>query len=314
MKEIYQSSVKEVLGQMGSREEGLTIKEVEKSREKCGWNELAEGKKKSVLEIFLEQYKDFLVIILIASAIISGILGDAESAAVIVIVITMNAILGTVQTVKAEQSLQSLKKLSGPEAKVLRNGTVTPIPARELVVGDVILLEAGDYVPADGRLIENASLKIDESALTGESLAVEKSLDEIEEEVPLGDRNNMLFSGSFVTYGRGRAVVTSVDSACVSPITELPSATPIERTPAHRPSRMSETVSPTFTTLRTSRTPSASRLRNTMYGYVRVERAKLELGQRHEHVLLSLRAVHVVGRHGHDIGLEVLPLRHELAA
>lgn len=109
MKEIYQSSIKEVLGQMGSREEGLTIKEVEKSREKCGWNELAEGKKKSVLQIFLEQYKDFLVIILIASAIISGILGDAESAAVIVIVITMNAILGTVQTVKAEQSLQSLK-------------------------------------------------------------------------------------------------------------------------------------------------------------------------------------------------------------
>ena len=210
MKEIYQSSIKEVLGQMGSREEGLTIKEVEKSREKCGWNELAEGKKKSVLEIFLEQYKDFLVIILIASAIISGILGDAESAAVIVIVITMNAILGTVQTVKAEQSLQSLKKLSGPEAKVLRNGTVTPIPARELVVGDVILLEAGDMIPADGRLIENASLKIDESALTGESLAVEKNMDTILTEAPLGDRTNMLFSGSFVTYGRGKAVVTDI--------------------------------------------------------------------------------------------------------
>ena len=210
MKEIYQSSVKEVLGQMGSREEGLTIKEVEKSREKCGWNELAEGKKKSVLQIFLDQYKDFLVIILIASAIISGILGDAESAAVIVIVITMNAILGTVQTVKAEQSLQSLKKLSGPEAKVLRNGTVTPIPARELVVGDVILLEAGDMIPADGRLIENASLKIDESALTGESLAVEKNMDTILTEAPLGDRTNMLFSGSFVTYGRGKAVVTEI--------------------------------------------------------------------------------------------------------
>ena len=232
MKEIYQSSVKEVLGQMGSREEGLTIKEVEKSREKCGWNELAEGKKKSVLQIFMEQYKDFLVIILIASAIISGILGDAESAAVIVIVITMNAILGTVQTVKAEQSLQSLKKLSGPEAKVLRNGTVTPIPARELVVGDVILLEAGDYVPADGRLIENASLKIDESALTGESLAVEKSLDEIEEEVPLGDRNNMLFSGSFVTYGRGRAVVTSVGMQTeVGKIAGLLKATSEKQTP-----------------------------------------------------------------------------------
>ena len=125
MKEIYQSSIKEVLGQMGSREEGLTIKEVEKSREKCGWNELAEGKKKSVLQIFLEQYKDFLVIILIASAIISGILGDAESAAVIVIVITMNAILGTVQTVKAEQSLQSLKKLSGDRKSTRLNSSHT---------------------------------------------------------------------------------------------------------------------------------------------------------------------------------------------
>lgn len=117
MKEIYQSSVKEVLGQMGSREEGLTIKEVEKSRENVDGMSLRR-ERKSVLQIFMEQYKDFLVIILIASAIISGILGDAESAAVIVIVITMNAILGTVQTVKAEQSLQSLKKLSGPEAKV----------------------------------------------------------------------------------------------------------------------------------------------------------------------------------------------------
>lgn len=115
-----------------------------------------------------------MVLILIASAVISGILGDVESAAVIVTVITINAILGTIQTVKAEQSLQSLKKLSGPEAKVLRDGTAIQLPARELVVGDVILLEAGDMVPADGRLIENASLKVDESALTGESLAVEK--------------------------------------------------------------------------------------------------------------------------------------------
>ncbi|WP_347024541.1 cation-translocating P-type ATPase, partial [Blautia obeum] len=148
--------------------------------------------------------------ILIASAIISGMLGDVESAAVIVTVITINAILGTIQTVKAEQSLQSLKNLSGPEAKVLRDGTVVQIPARELVVGDVILLEAGDMIPADGRLIENASLKIDESALTGESLAVEKNMDTILTEAPLGDRTNMLFSGSFVTYGRGKAVVTDI--------------------------------------------------------------------------------------------------------
>ena len=205
MKEIYQQTVEEVLDHVESRESGLTSEQVERSRENCGWNELAEGKKKSILQIFFEQYKDFLVLILIASAVISGMLGDVESAAVIVIVITINAILGTVQTVKAEQSLQSLKKLSGPEAKVLRDGVAVQLPARELVVGDVILLEAGDMIPADGRLIENASLKVDESALTGE-----KSMDTILAEAPLGDRTNMLFSGSFVTYGRGKAVVTDV--------------------------------------------------------------------------------------------------------
>ena len=210
MKEIYQQTVEEVLEQVGSKELGITSEQAKKSREKCGWNELAEGRKKSIVQIFFEQYKDFLVLILIASAVISGMFGDIESAAVIVTVITVNAILGTIQTVKAEQSLQSLKKLSGPEAKVLRDGAVIQLPARELVVGDVILLEAGDMVPADGRLIDNASLKVDESALTGESLAVEKSMDTILEEVPLGDRTNMLFSGSFVTYGRGKAVVTKI--------------------------------------------------------------------------------------------------------
>ena len=210
MKKIYQQTVEEVLDRVKSRESGLTDEEVKRSREACGWNELTEGKKKSILQIFGEQYKDFLVLILIASAVISGILGDVESAAVIMIVITMNAVLGTVQTVKAEQSLQSLKKLSGPQAKVLRNGSVVLLPARELVVGDVILLEAGDMIPADGRLIENASLKVDESALTGESLAVEKSIDPILEEAALGDRSNMMFSGSFVTYGHGRVVVTDI--------------------------------------------------------------------------------------------------------
>ena len=210
MKKIYQQTVEEVLNRVKSRESGLTDEEVKRSREACGWNELTEGKKKSILQIFGEQYKDFLVLILIASAVISGILGDVESAAVIMIVITMNAVLGTVQTVKAEQSLQSLKKLSGLQAKVLREGAVVLLPARELVVGDVILLEAGDMIPADGRLIENASLKVDESALTGESLAVEKSIDPILEEAALGDRSNMMFSGSFVTYGHGRVVVTDI--------------------------------------------------------------------------------------------------------
>ena len=210
MQKYYQQTIEAVLKNLNSRESGLSDNEVIKSRDQCGWNELAEGQRKSILQIFLDQYKDFLVLILIVSAIISGLLGDAESAAVIVIVITINAILGTVQTVKAEQSLQSLKSLSGPEAKVQREGTVTTIPARELVVGDIILLEAGDMVPADGRIIENASLKIDESALTGESLAVEKNTAVISEEVPLGDRTNMIFSGSFVTYGRGKAVVSDI--------------------------------------------------------------------------------------------------------
>ena len=210
MKQIYQQTPEEVLKHVNSRESGLTGEEVKKAREIYGWNELAEGKKKSIPQIFFEQYRDFLVLILIASAIISGVLGDMESALVILIVITINAILGTVQTIKAEQSLQSLKTLAGPEAKVLRDSTVVQLPARELVIGDIILLEAGDMIPADGRLIENASLKIDESALTGESLAVEKSLDTLSAEVSLGDRTNMLFSGSFVTYGRGRAVVTAI--------------------------------------------------------------------------------------------------------
>ncbi len=210
MKEFYQMTAQEVLRKTGSAEQGLSESDVTKQRERCGWNELAEGRKKSLLRIFAEQFQDFLVIILIISAVVSGFLGEAESAAVIVTVITINAILGTVQTIKAEHSLKSLKKLSGPEAKVLRNGVISQIPARELVVGDLVILEAGDYIPADGRILEQASLKADESALTGESLGVEKQTEIIEHEVPLGDRLNMVFSGSFVTYGRGKFVVTGV--------------------------------------------------------------------------------------------------------
>ena len=151
----------------------LTTKQARENQEKYGFNELVEGKKKSTVQIFLEQFKDFLVIILIISAVISGILGDAESAIVIFVVITMNAILGTVQTVKAEQSLNSLKQLSAPEAKVARDGNIIQIPSREVTIGDEVILEAGDCIPADGKLIECASLKVDESALTGESIAVE---------------------------------------------------------------------------------------------------------------------------------------------
>lgn len=210
MKPYYNQSTEEIRTSINGNSEPLTDAQVKEKREKFGYNELVEGKKKSIPMIFLEQFKDFLVVILIISAIVSLFLGEAESAAVILIVITMNAILGTVQTVKAEHSLNSLKQLSAPSAKVLRDGVVVEIPSREIVVGDEVCLEAGDYVPADGRILENASMKIDESALTGESLGVDKTADTLEGELPLGDRTNMVFSGSFVTYGRGKFLVTDI--------------------------------------------------------------------------------------------------------
>ena len=188
----------------------LTNEQAKENLKKYGPNELEEGKKKSVFQIFLEQFKDFLVIILIISAVISGFLGDVESAIVIFVVITMNAILGTVQTVKAEQSLNSLKQLSAPDAKVVRDGQLMQVPAKEVTVGDEVIVEAGDLIPADGKLLTVASLKVDESALTGESLPVEKSLDEVPEGVALGDQTNRVFSGSFVTYGRASFEVTEV--------------------------------------------------------------------------------------------------------
>lgn len=188
----------------------LTSEQAKKNQETYGPNELAEGNKKSVARIFLEQFQDFLVMILIVSAIVSGFLGDVESAAVILIVITINAILGTVQTVKAEQSLSSLKQLSAPEAKVIRDGVTVKIPAREVTIDDEVVLEAGDQVPADGVLLTCASLKVDESMLTGESMAVEKSLEDVPEGATLGDQTNRVFSGSFVTYGRGTCQVTGI--------------------------------------------------------------------------------------------------------
>ena len=210
MKDYYQLSEKEVRKELNGSERALTKEEVNQHQERYGLNELKEGKQKSTLQIFLEQYKDFLVIILIVSAIVSGFLGDVQSAAVILIVITMNAILGTVQTIKAENSLKSLKKMSAPKAKVLREGSIVEIPSAEVTVGDEVYLDAGDCVPADGRILECTSLKVDESALTGESVPAEKMSEVIQGEVPLGDRNNMVHSGCFVTYGRGSYLVTAV--------------------------------------------------------------------------------------------------------
>ena len=207
--QIWQRAGKDLLDSLQSGPQGLTTKEAQQRLEKYGPNELQEGGKKSGFRIFLEQFADFLVIILIFAAVISAVLGDVESMVVILAVITMNAILGTVQTIKAEASLDSLKQMSAPTAKVVRDGKTIQIPGREVVPGDIVVLEAGDAVCADGRLLECASLKTAESALTGESLPVEKEETPIEDgDVPLGDRKNMVFSGTFVTYGRGRFLVT----------------------------------------------------------------------------------------------------------
>ena len=207
---IWQRTRAELLRDLDCSEDGLSSQEAAARLEQHGPNELQSGKQKSIPRIFAEQFADFLVIILILAAIVSAILGDVESTVVILAVITMNAILGTVQTVKASASLDSLKRMSAPTAKVLRDGKVLQIPGREVTVGDVVSLEAGDSVCADGRLLECASLKCAESALTGESLPVEKDLSEIAGDVPLGDRRNMVFSGSFVTHGRAKFLVTAI--------------------------------------------------------------------------------------------------------
>ena len=209
-KAIWQKSRMELFRDLDCSEEGLSAQEAERRQKQYGPNELRSEDQKSTLRIFLEQFADFLVIILILAAVVSALLGDVESTIVILAVITMNAILGTVQTKKAAASLDSLKQMAAPTAKVIRDGKTIQIPGREVTVGDVVVLEAGDSVCADGRLLECASLKTAESALTGESLPVEKELDEIPGDAPLGDRKNMVFSGSFVTYGRAKFLVTAI--------------------------------------------------------------------------------------------------------
>ena len=206
----YQKEKSRLLEDLETRMEGLTHEEAKEHQRKYGTNTLTDTQKKSTIQIFLEQFKDFLVIILIIASVVSAFLGDLQSALVIVTVIVTNAILGTMQHIKAEHSLNSLKDLSAPSAKALRKGTIEIISSDEVTVGDILLLEAGDYICADGRIIENASLKMNESALTGESVSVEKQDSTIAGDVPLGDQLNMVFTGSFVTYGRGSYVVTDI--------------------------------------------------------------------------------------------------------
>ena len=206
----YKQTPQQALETQKASSNGLSGQEAQARTQQFGPNQLAEGEKKGVLQVFAEQFKDLLVIILIIAALISAASGNLESTIVIIAVLILNAILGTVQYFKAEKSLESLKAMSSPTAKVLRDGKRMEIPSTQIVPGDIVLLEAGDMVVADGRILENYSLKVNESSLTGESEGVDKTADVIHaDQVALGDQKNMVFSGSLVTYGRATVLVTA---------------------------------------------------------------------------------------------------------
>lgn len=231
--EYYRQKKDEIAKELNTDlKQGLSAKEAQEKLAQVGPNALVEGKKKITFQVFLEQFKDLMVIILIIAAIISAFTGSLESTLVIIVVLILNAILGTVQHVKAEKSLESLKSLSAPTAKVLRNGQKMEIEAKDLVPGDILLLEAGDLVTADGRILENYSLQVNESSLTGESTNVDKLDTDFEKEVPLADRVNMVYSSSLVTYGRATVVVTATGMQTeIGKIASLMNETKERRTP-----------------------------------------------------------------------------------
>ena len=234
MKAWYRESAENVLKDMGSSQRGLTQQQVEEVRRQAGENVLQEGAGKKAWQVFLEQFQDLLVIILIAAAGISMVSDNVESAVVIFAVILMNAVLGTVQHEKAQKSLESLKSLSSPSARVIRDGLTLEIPSSQVVPGDLIALEAGDLAVADGRLLECHNLQVNESSLTGESLAVEKQAEPMDTEgaVPLGDQSNMIFSGSLIIQGRAVMVATATGMHTeIGKIAALMNATGEKKTP-----------------------------------------------------------------------------------
>lgn len=221
--------------QVGSQFNGLSEKEVSKRLEENGLNQLKEKPKKSSFQLFIETFKDAMVIILLIVAVIQLLMGAHVESIVIFAVLLLNSFVSVIQTKKAEGSLDALKSLSAPDANVFREGKEKVVLAKELVVGDVVLLEAGDYIPADGRLLEVGSLKVDEGMLTGESVPVEKSLASINKTVPIGDQNNMVFSGTIVTYGRGRFVVTATGNDTeIGQVADLLEGTVEQKTPLQR--------------------------------------------------------------------------------
>ena len=241
-KQWFNKTVEEVEKELGTdQENGLSSKKVEENRAKYGLNELKEKKKESLLQKFIDQFKDFSIIVLIIAAIVSGVVGVMQGegftdTVIILIVVLLNAVIGVAQESKAEKSLEALKKLSAHAAKVIRDGKETAIPSRELVPGDLVIIETGDYISADLRVIEAVNLKSQEASLTGESVPVEKRTDAIQAtEVGVGDRKNMLFSSSLITYGRGKAIVVKTGmNTEVGKIADMINQTEDQETPLQK--------------------------------------------------------------------------------
>ena len=211
----YQLNIDQALTKRAGSQEGLSMDEAQKRSEEYGPNELKEAKRITPLAIFFNQFKDFMILVLMVAAVISGFLGDIIDTIAIVAIVIINAIIGFIQEYKAEKAMQALKKMSTSMAKVLRSNQVRQIPSAEIVPGDLVLVEAGDIIPADLRLLKSDQLKVNEASLTGESVAVEKNTNALEQDnLPLGDRLNMAYKGTFVTYGKGRglAVATGMDT------------------------------------------------------------------------------------------------------
>lgn len=230
-------SIEETAAQLSTDlKSGLSTEEAGKRLLTYGPNRITEKRRKSFLAIFFEQFTDFLIIILIAAAVISGFLGEWNDTIAILVIVLINAIIGASQEIRAENAIAALKKLSIPLSTVLRDGIYKRISSSELVPGDAVLLEAGAFVPADMRLCEAVNMKIDESALTGESQTVDKQSESMEEEnLPVADRKNMTFSGTIVTYGRGRGLVVATGMGTeLGKIAELISAEEKEKTPLEK--------------------------------------------------------------------------------
>ncbi|MCX7780482.1 MAG: cation-translocating P-type ATPase [Negativicutes bacterium] len=234
--EWYQLSLKQTAEALGSDpSSGLTAAEAAKRLAANGPNELREKQRETLLQKFINQFKDFLVLILIAASIVSALVGEIADSVVIIAIVILNAALGVFQEAKAEKALEALKRMAAPNSKVIRDGNLLTVPSRELVVGDVVILEAGDYVPADVRILEAINLKVEEASLTGESVPVEKNAAVIEGDVPLGDRHNMGFMSTIVTYGRGKGMVIGTGMQTeIGKIAEMLQSYEEEQTPLQR--------------------------------------------------------------------------------